>query len=176
MMIFDIKRNVLIFLLCIFCHCNSTDSLINGADIPDVSLPTPAGQDLALSSVFGQNKIVLMDFWASWCKPCRESSPELIRIYNKYKDAKFETADGFTIYSVSLDTDKQKWQKAIEKDGLLWPNHVSDLKGFGSECVNTFQFNAIPHYYLIDERGIIIGKNLTAKWLDYELGRRLKKE
>ena len=176
MIFFDIKVLFLFFFLGIFCQCNSTDNLINGVKIPDVNLPTTTGQNLALSIVVGQNKIVLLDFWASWCKPCRESSPELIRIYNKYKDTQFETADGFTIFSVSLDTDKEKWKKAIEKDGLLWPNHVCDLKGFGAECVNTFQFNAIPQYYLIDERGIIIGKNLTAKWLDYELGRRLKKD
>jgi len=147
--------------------------LISGAKIPALSLPQSNSELLSLAEV-NKGKMVLIDFWASWCKPCRESAPQLRDLYERYKDAEFENANGFTIFSVSMDDKKDNWLAAIERDELIWPNHVSDLKGFDSDCMPLFEFEQIPTYYLIDERGVIIGKNMTYKWTDFELKRRLK--
>src|SRR5690606_14385739 len=94
-----------------------------GSIAPDFSLPTPEGGSIALSSLRG--KYVLIDFWASWCGPCRQENPNVVRMYNKYKDK------GFEIFGVSFDQSKEKWEKAIADDKLTWP-HVSDLKGWES--------------------------------------------
>jgi thiol-disulfide isomerase/thioredoxin len=99
----------------------------SGQEAPEINLPTPDGKELALSSLRG--KIVLVDFWASWCGPCRKEMPNVVRAYAKFKDK------GFEIYGVSLDQDKTRWLEAIEKDGITWPQ-VSDLKYW--ECVHCF--------------------------------------
>ena len=134
------------------------------------------GKQLTLSQIQKENKIVWIDFWASWCKPCRELHPGLRWLYHHYKDKKIGEADGFTVYSVSIDDKKTSWLKAIEKDTLDWPNHVIDTKGMGSEYTGIYQFEQIPTGYLLDENGIIIGKNISQKWLEYELRRRMGKE
>ncbi len=168
------KRYYLLLLLLtgfLLTACQS-DKLVNGVQAPDIQLNNAQGEPMPLSSV--DNKVVLIDFWASWCKPCREAHPDMIELYEKYKNAKIGNADGFTIYSVSLDDKKENWLAAIEKDQLPWPYQVADLKGFASKYPDIYQFEQIPTYYLIDERGIIIGKNITYKWLEYELKRRMK--
>ncbi len=148
--------------------------LINGAKAPELLMYDEQGNLFSSYNVTATKQIILLDFWASWCKPCRKNNPELVEIYRKYKDADFGSAKGFTIISVSLDTDKAAWQNAIKQDQLTWQYHLCDLKGFGSPAPVVFQFETIPTTYLIDERGIIIGKDITLKWLDYELNRRLK--
>ncbi len=148
------------------------DSLVNGAKSPDIVLPAATGDSLRLSEV-AKGKVVLVDFWASWCKPCREAHPELRRIYSEFKDKKMGNATGFTIYSVSLDSQNDAWQAAVQADSLFsWPNLVIDTRAFGSPYTDVFQFGQIPTAYLVDERGVIIGKNLSLKWLAYELRRR----
>ncbi len=136
-----------------------------GAMAPEINLATPGGKLLALSSLRG--KYVLLDFWASWCGPCRQENPNVVKAYNKFKDK------GFTIYSVSLDQDKGKWLKAIETDGLTW-YHVSDLAGWNSTGGAAYGVKAIPQSFLIDPQGYIIAKNLRGEALATKLAEVLK--
>ncbi|KAB1066251.1 peroxiredoxin family protein [Salibacter halophilus] len=130
---------------------------------PEINLPTPDGKEIALSDLRG--KMVLIDFWASWCGPCRRENPNLVKAYEKYKDAEYENADGFTIYSVSLDKNKSSWEKAIEQDNLSWKYHVSDLNFWSSKPVSEYGVRAIPTNFLINEDGIIVAKDLRGALL-----------
>jgi len=132
-----------------------------GVEAPAINLDTPDGKKLALSSLKG--KVVLVDFWASWCGPCRKENPTVVAAYNKYKDK------GFDIYSVSLDDDKEKWKAAIIKDNLIWPSHVSDLKAWKTPLVKEYNFSGIPYNVLIDKKGKIIAKNLRGEALEKKL-------
>ncbi|MGZ3930725.1 MAG: TlpA family protein disulfide reductase, partial [Bacteroidia bacterium] len=98
--------------------------------------------------------------WASWCGPCRRDNPGVVAVYNKFKDARFKSAKSFTIYSVSLDHTKSKWEEAIEADQLSWPYHVSDLKGWNNAAATKYAVLGIPTNYLLDANGIIIAKGL----------------
>ncbi|GAB4205068.1 MAG: TlpA disulfide reductase family protein [Bacteroidia bacterium] len=109
-----------------------------------------------------EGKYVLIDFWASWCGPCRMENPYVVAAYNKYKDK------GFTVLGVSLDQNKNAWLKAIEKDHLTW-THVSDLKGWSNEVAQAFGISSIPQNILIDKNGIIIAKNLRGTALEEKL-------
>jgi peroxiredoxin len=135
-------------------------ALAIGSDAPEISLPDPNGEMLTLSSLKGN--YVLIDFWAAWCRPCRAENPNVLRMYNEYKDQNFE------ILGVSLDKTKDAWIKAIEDDGLIW-KHVSDLQYFNSEAARTYQINAIPATYLIGPNGKILDKNLRGPSLEAKL-------
>lgn len=113
-----------------------------------------------------RGKIVLLDFWASWCGPCRKENPNVVRLYEKYKN------DGFTVMSVSLDKDKNAWEAAIQKDNLTWPNHVSDLKQWQSKVGQLYQVKGIPFTALLDKEGKIIQTNLRGEALEQELKRQ----
>lgn len=130
---------------------------------PPLAYENPKGEVLELKDLRG--KVVLIDFWASWCGPCRRENPNVVEAYNKYHDAEFTEGSGFTVYGVSLDRNKSSWKKAIEADNLKWNYHVSDLKGWSSEAAAKYGVRAIPSNYLIDEDGIIIGKNLRGNSL-----------
>ncbi len=138
-----------------------------GNKAPEIEMADPTGQIIKLSSLKG--KIVLVDFWASWCRPCRMENPAVVMAWAKYKDQKFKNGNGFTIYSVSLDQNKEAWQSGITADGLAWPNHVSDLLGWNNAAAIKYGVGGIPTNFLIDGDDIIIGKVLRGGDLEKAL-------
>lgn len=136
-----------------------------GQMAPEFTINTADGKPVSLSNYKG--KYVLVDFWASWCQPCRQENPNVVKVYNKYK------AKNFDILGISLDTDKAAWLGAVKADGLMW-NHVSELKDFNGETVKKYQVQAIPTSYLIDPTGKIAAKNLRGEELDTFLAKTLR--
>ena len=131
-----------------------------GQPAPEIELPSPDGTLVKLSDLRG--KYVLIDFWAAWCKPCRQENPNVVRLYNEYKDK------GFEVFGVSLDRTKEDWVKAIADDQLTW-TQVSDLKYFNSAAAELYQIQAIPATYMIDPDGKIIAKDLRGPSLENKL-------
>jgi thiol-disulfide isomerase/thioredoxin len=143
-----------------------------GDTAPDLAFEGPDGKIYKLSALKG--KVVLIDFWASWCMPCRRENPNVVSAYEKYSKAKFKNAKGFDIYSVSLDKSKDKWVEAIAQDNLIWKNHVSDLGGWASKPAEVFAVRSIPYSILIDQNGVILAKNLRGKDLHLALDELIK--
>ncbi|UKT65283.1 peroxiredoxin family protein [Pedobacter mucosus] len=136
-----------------------------GQIAPEFTMNTADGKAISLANYKG--KYVLVDFWASWCQPCRQENPNVVKVYNKYKDRNFD------ILGISLDTDKAAWLNAVKADGLLW-SHVSELKDFNGETVKKYQVQAIPASFLIDPNGKIAAKNLRGDELDAFLAKTLR--
>lgn len=166
----------------------ATQKIRIGVQAPDISLPDPSGKMYSLSGLKG--KVVLLDFWASWCGPCRRNNPEVVRIYNKYKNK------GFTVFSVSLDgldemtktrqlggnqatieqfmaNEKLKWQQAIQQDNLTWEYHVSDLKKWDCSPAKDYGVTGIPKTYLLDKTGKIVAINPHGDALEREIKKLL---
>ncbi|MCH8905138.1 MAG: AhpC/TSA family protein [Bacteroidetes bacterium] len=136
-----------------------------GTEAANIIMSDPNGNIIELTSLRGN--YVLLDFWAAWCRPCRAENPNLVNVYNKYKDK------GFTIYSVSLDSKKAAWQKAISDDGLTWDTHVSDLKGWGNSAAVLYSVGSIPASFLLDKEGTIIATNLRGPALEAKISELL---
>lgn len=132
-----------------------------GSKAPDISLPDANGQIIKLSSL--QGKVVLLDFWASWCGPCRRSNGHTLSVYNQYKD------NGFEIYGVSIDQNKQAWENAVKQDETYWKQVIDTKAGTGNELTQTWNIQYIPSTFLIDKEGKIVavapGKDELEKWL-----------
>ena len=136
-----------------------------GGLAPDLELQDFNGKTIKLSSLRG--KVVLIDFWASWCGPCRRENPNVVKLYNEYKNK------GFEIYGVSLDENGDKWKAAVQNDGLTWI-HVSDLKGWQSIAARIYQVSSIPYTVLIDKNGRVLAKELRGAALETKLAEILK--
>ncbi len=132
-----------------------------GTTAPDLVMNDPNGKERKLSDLKG--KVVLVDFWASWCGPCRRENPNVVAAYKKYNK------DGFEVFSVSLDRDVARWKQAIEQDGLLWEHHISDLKGWQSAAASLYGIHSIPHTLLVDRKGVILETHLRGNMLEEQL-------
>jgi peroxiredoxin len=135
-----------------------------GTKAPNFSAPSPTGEELALHDVLG--KVTIVDFWAAWCRPCRAENPNLVRIYDKYKD------QGLSIMGVSLDRSADDWKRAIEQDGLTW-NQVSNTSYF-DEIAQLYNVNAIPATFILDKNGIIVDRDLRGTSLENRIAELLQ--
>jgi thiol-disulfide isomerase/thioredoxin len=150
---------------------SNAGKLTPGNPVPEIEMASVSGEIMRLSDVRG--KVVLLDFWAAWCGPCRRANPAVVALYEKYKNR------GFTVFSVSLDglpqqpNGRQDWLDAIEKDNLSWPYHVSEVNGWNSSVVNTFAIEGIPLTFVIDREGIIQGRNLHGEELEAKISELL---
>lgn len=145
----------------------------SGETAPMFSGQLPSGESFQLSDLKG--KMVLLDFWGSWCGPCRHENPQLVQFYEKYHKAKYKDIDGFEVVSVGVESRDKSWMKAIKKDGLKWPYHILDLakslRFFDSPIASQYGVKEVPTKFLINSRGEIIGVNLSFK----EMGNMLDK-
>ncbi len=171
-------KQVLILLAACLLGYNSFAQYANqkievGQKAPELSFSGPDGKNVRLSKI-NNKRIVLIDFWASWCRPCRMANPGLVKFYEEYKDKKYKDAKkGFTVLSVSLDKDADKWKQAIQDDNLRWPYHMSDLGGWQSEAGAIYGVQFVPQCFLVDGNGTIIGKYSRAEDCEADLKKLL---
>lgn len=147
---------------------------IKGEPVPNFEATIMNGETMQLSDLRG--KFVLVDFWGSWCGPCRMQNPHLVQLYDKYNQAKFKNADGFEIVSIGVERDERRWKNAIAKDNLKWKYHILDLtssmKFFNSDLAKIFGVKELPSTYLLNEKGVIMGVNVPPGELDQILDKK----
>lgn len=158
-----------------FISCAQGNDVIHvGMKAPELNFKNPKGESLVLSKI-NKDRVVLLDFWASWCRPCRGANPRLVKLYENYKDKAFKNAKkGFTVVSVSLDQKQEAWIAAIEKDNLHWDFHMSDLGGWESQAAKAYGIVFIPQAFLITPDGKIAGMYNTAEEAEKDLEKLLK--
>lgn len=144
----------------------------NGANIPDFSTNLMNGESFMMSSLHGN--YVLLDFWGSWCPPCRKDNPNLVQIYNDFEGKKFTDAAGFEIVSVAVENAEAPWKKAINKDGLKWKYHILQKERFKSQIPMLYGVKEIPTKYLLNPKGTIIAVNPNNKYIHQLLDPKLK--
>ena len=146
----------------------------NGERAPGFSATVLSGEEFQFSDLRG--RYVLLDFWGSWCGPCRAKNPELAQLYRKYRSARFEKAAGFEIVSIGIEGNERSWRRAIKQDGLDWPYHILDKttssKFFNGRLADLYGVKQVPTTFLIDEKGLIIGVNLGIPEMDRMLEER----
>jgi len=167
----------LIFLPLVFLCFSFAKQEITGLNVgniaPEITQHDPSGNTLKLSSLRG--KYVVLDFWASWCPPCRRANPGLVRIYKEFNGKNFDNGKGLAVYSVSLDKDKNQWMGAIKADKLEWQEHVSDLMGWNSQVAYAYHVESIPSNFILDGNGKIVAKNMDEGSLRNFLASKEKK-
>ncbi|MBK3516520.1 peroxiredoxin family protein [Carboxylicivirga marina] len=159
----NIRYIIAIAVLTCLVQLSFAQKLSVGDTVPEFTQQSVNGESFSLSSLRGQ--LVLVDFWASWCAPCRKENPHLVEAYQQYKNVRFNKAKGFTILSVSLDMKDDAWKKAIKDDGLVWPHHTSDLKGWRNAVAKQYGVRKVPSNFLIDEEGVIVAVDLRGEAL-----------
>lgn len=162
-------------LILFFSNC-TTSRLVEGVQIgniaPDIVSTDSTGNSVQLSSLRG--KYVLLEFWSSTNAPARQNHSDLERLYEKYKNAEFRDGKGLTVFSVSIDTDKDSWIRAIESDRLTWPYQTCDFNGWYSKPMLDYHLNIVPKYYLINGDGVIISHNSLVTSIDKMISSELR--
>ena len=150
----------------ILTRLENAEKVAIGQKYVDLTMKDPQGNDISLSDYAGKGKVVLVDFWAAWCGPCRQEMPNVVEAYNKFKDK------GFEVVGVSFDRDQESWEKGIKDLQMPWPQ-MSELKFWDTSAVSLYAISGIPHTVLIDGEGTIIAKNLRGEALHEKLGELL---
>ncbi|MCR9173413.1 MAG: TlpA family protein disulfide reductase [bacterium] len=158
------KILLLLFPVLLFLSGMKQSAPLNGTQAPDFELKSPKGKKVKLSKLKG--KMVLIDFWASWCRPCRGENPNVVQAYEKYRKEKFKNGKGFEVLSVSLDRNEDQWIQAIEADGLVWKNHGWDKDG---EVSKLYGVTSIPKAFLVDGDGKIIASGNEVRGMNLHL-------